>query len=67
MDTHIDNLVRHDVTSLRKHQQMIEAVLENALNVALIQESEAVVRVTEEMFVDAEQAVLGTVKRRTGF
>jgi DNA polymerase III delta prime subunit len=67
MDTHIDNLVRHDVTSLRKHQQMIEAVLENALNVALIQESDAVVRVTEEMFVDAEQAVLGTVKRRTGF
>jgi ATP-dependent Lon protease len=67
MDTHIDNLVRHNVTSLRKHQQMIEAVLENALNVVLIQESEAVVRVTEEMFVDAEQAVLGTVKRRTGF
>lgn len=67
MDTHIESLVKHDVTSLRKHQQMIEAVLENALSIALNQESEEVVAVTEDMFMDAEKAVLGTVKRRTGF
>ena len=67
MDAHIDNLVNHDVTSLRKHQQMIEAVLENALNVALTQETEEIVSVTEDMFAVAETAVLGAVKRRAGF
>ena len=67
MDTHIDKLVQHNVTSLRKHQQLIESVLGNALNIALVQETEEVVNVTEDMFVEAEQAVLGTVKRRTGF
>ena len=67
METHIDKLVQHNVTSLRKHQQLIEAVLGNALNIALVQETEEVVNVTEDMFVEAEQAVLGTVKRRTGF
>lgn len=67
METHIDKLVQHNVTSLRKHQQLIESVLGNALNIALVQETEEVVNVTEDMFVDAEQAILGTVKRRTGF
>lgn len=67
MEIHIDNLVQHNVTSLRKHQQLIEAVLGNALNIALVQDSEEVVAVTEDMFADAERAVLGTVKRRTGF
>lgn len=67
MDKHIDNLVSHDVTSLRKHQQMIEAVLENALNIALIQDTEEVVAVTEDMFAEAEIAVLGAVKHRVGF
>ena len=67
MDKHIDNLVSRDVTSLRKHQQMIEAVLENALNIALIQDTEEVVAVTEDMFAEAEIAVLGAVKHRVGF
>lgn len=67
MDVHIDNLVNHDVTSLRKHQQMIEAAMDNALRVALVQESEESVFVTEEMFRDAEIAVMGTVKRSVGF
>ena len=66
-DKHIDNLVGHDVTSLRKHQQMIEAVLENALNIALIQDTEEVVAVTEDMFAEAEIAVPGAVKHRVGF
>ncbi len=67
MDRHIDHLVLHNVTSLRKHQQLIEAVLENALNTALVQESDEVVEVTEAMFHDAEQSVLGAVKRKVGF
>lgn len=67
MDKHIDNLISRGITSLRKHQQMIEAVLENALNIALIQDSEEVVAVTEAMFVSAVNAVLGAAKHRVGF
>lgn len=67
MDKHIDNLVQHNVTSIRKHQQLIESVLGNALNIALVQDTEDIVNVTEEMFSGAEQAVLGSVKRRAGF
>ena len=46
---------------------MIEAVLENALDMALVQEDNTPVPVTERMFADAEQAILGTVKRTVGF
>ena len=67
MDKYIDNLVQHNVTSLRKHQQMIETVLGNALNLALIQETEDIVPVTEEMFIDAEKVMLELVKHRVGF
>ncbi len=67
MDKHIDTLIRHDVTSLRKHQQLIESVLGSALSLVFVKEGEDSVPVTEEMFADAEQAVLGAVKRRTGF
>lgn len=67
MDKHIDNLIKHNVTSIRKHQQMIELVLGNALSKLLIQATEEVVLVTEDMFNDAEQTVLGTVKTRMGF
>ena len=59
----IDRLVGRNITSLRKHQQMIEAVLENALDVALVQEDNSPVPVTESMFAEAEQAILGTAKR----
>lgn len=63
----IDHLVDQNITSLRKHQQMIEAVLENALDTALVQEDSTPVAVTESMFAEAEQAILGTVKRQVGF
>lgn len=63
----IDRLVDRNITSLRKHQQMIETVLENALDTALVQEDNTPVSVTESMFTDAEQAILGTVKRKVGF
>lgn len=67
MNKSIDNLVSQNVTSLRKHQQMIEAVLENALNIALTQDSDGVTVVTEAMFKAAEETVLGAVKRKVGF
>lgn len=67
MNKYIDNLVRHNITSIRKHQQMIEAVLENALNLALTQDVEEIVNVTENMFINAEHSILGTIKQRTGF
>lgn len=63
----IDHLVSHNITSLRKHQQMIETVLENALDTALLQEGNTPVPVTESMFASAEKAILGTVKRKVGF
>ena len=63
----IDYLVGRNITSLRKHQQMIETVLENALDMALVQEDNTPVPVTENMFADAEQAILGTAKRKAGF
>lgn len=67
MNKYIDNLVRHNITSIRKHQQMIEAVLENARNLALTQDVEEIVNVTENMFINAEHSILGTIKQRTGF
>lgn len=63
----IDHLVDRNITSLRKHQQMIEAVLESALDAALVQADSTPVTVTESMFAEAEQAILGTVKRQVGF
>lgn len=67
MDVHIDNLVKHGMTSLRKHQQMIEAVLNAALHQAMTQETPDVVAVTEEMFVQAANKVYGSEKRSVGF
>ena len=67
MNKYIDNLVRHNITSICKHQQMIEAVLENARNLALTQDVEEIVNVTENMFINAEHSILGTIKQRTGF
>ena len=63
----IDHLVDRNVTSLRKHQQMIEAVLENALNEAFVKEGDSPVPVTEDMFIRAETEILGGVDRRAGF
>lgn len=67
LDAQIDELVRHDVTSIRKYQQMIEAVLEKALTVALESEADNAVFVSEEMLATAANAVLGSENRRVGF
>ena len=67
MDKHIEYLVHKKVTSLRKHQQMIEEVLGKALDQAMSQETDDAVQVTEAMFKDAERVVLGTMERHAGF
>ena len=67
MDQSIDNLVQKSVTSLRKHQQLIENVLGLALHEALNRESGESVSVTKEMFDRAEREVCAAIKRRTGF
>ena len=63
----IENLVNHNITSLRKHQQLIEFVLQDALNAAFEQESDNPVTVTDKMFSKAEDAVIRSEKRKIGF
>lgn len=67
MNKTIDNLVNHDVTSLRKHQQLIESVLREALNQVLIQETDTPIQVTDSMFSKAEREIIGTEGRKIGF
>lgn len=62
----IDTLVRFKVTSLRKHQEMIEDVLNQAFTKAMTTDDDRV-SVTPEMFAEAEQKILGTASRKCGF
>lgn len=55
------------VTSLRKHQQLIESVLREALNQVLIQETDTPIQVTDAMFSKAEREIIGTEGRKIGF
>lgn len=63
----IEHLVAHNVTSLRRHQQMIEIVLEDALDTAFTKNDDTPAAVTEDMFNKAEEAILGSEKREVGF
>ena len=67
MDKSIEKLVNQNVTSIRKHQQMIEEVLENALNIAFVQEADEKIEVTPAMFAKAEEDVVGVNGRVMGF
>ena len=67
MNNAIDQLVDYKVTSLRKHQQMIELVLDKALMVYFNNSDDHEVKVTEEMFKQAITTVSGIEKRRIGF
>lgn len=67
MNDAIDQLVGYKITSLRKHQQMIELVLDNALSVYFNSSSDNEVKVTGEMFKQALVTVSGIEKRRIGF
>ena len=63
----VGRLVARGVTSLRKHQQLVEAVLDQALSASLAREEAGPVAVTQEMFQAAEQAVAGALHRSMGF
>ena len=67
MDKYIDILVESDVTSLRKHQQLIEKVLESALDKAFKSPGMGKTSVTEDMFIESKDAILGITKRKIGF
>lgn len=68
MDKYVDNLVKqHSITSLRRHQQMVENVLGKALACALEQSSDDTISITDKMFDEAENTVLGGIKRSAGF
>ena len=67
MDDCIDRLVSRNITSLRRHQQVIEMVFQDALNVSMMQETDAPVNVTKGMFDRAEESIAGTAKRTVGF
>ncbi|MCR5249214.1 MAG: ATP-binding protein [Lachnospiraceae bacterium] len=67
MNKAIDKLVDRNVTSIRKHQQMIEHVLQDVLNRVLEQDTDGPVEVTDEMFGQAVNSIMGTEARRIGF
>lgn len=69
MNESIDNLINKEITSIRKHQQLIESVMASALDEAFNQDSDEPIRVTRAMFETAEMDILGIAnqKRKVGF
>ncbi|MCR5479338.1 MAG: AAA family ATPase [Ruminococcus sp.] len=70
MNESIDNLVDRGVTSLRKHQQLCENVLETALDEIFNNpDSDEKIQVTRDMFETAAVEILGITnkKRKVGF
>lgn len=63
----IDKMVEGNVTSIRKHQQMIEAVLDKALNELFTGNNNCRIKTSEKMFKEAMNAVMGTEKHKIGF
>ena len=64
----IDHLVKsNNITSIRKHQQLIEVVFENALDAAFSQEGNKPIMITPDMIIKAEQSVIDGVKQKVGF
>lgn len=62
----IDTLVKRSVTSLRKHQELVELVLNKAF-VAAMTSTEAKVRVSPAMFAEAERQIADSEARKVGF
>lgn len=60
-------LTKYDIHSIRKHQQVVERVFGEALNMAFLQENNEIVEVNSEMFRQAMLDVVGTEKRKIGF
>lgn len=62
----IDALLAHSISSLRKHQELVELVMNSAFTEAMTSECETV-KVTAQMFTDAEKQIVGSELRRVGF
>lgn len=67
LDQSINALASYNVYSLRKHQQLVENVLQKAFHLAMLQPDGQEVCVTKEMFKSAESEILGIEQRRIGF
>lgn len=63
----IDKLVARNITSLRKHQELVESVIQNAFSVAMTRTDGAMVDVTDLMFEQAEAKIIGSAARKVGF
>ena len=63
----VDRLVHKNITSLRQYQQLVENVLDSALDTLFKQEKDGKVFVTEDMFQKAEEEILGSAKPQIGF
>ena len=67
MNASIDRSVALNVISLRKHQQVMESVLNSAFAIAMSQEEDDPIEVDEKMFREAEDGILLTKSRMIGF
>ncbi len=67
MNKAIDTLADCGVTSIRKHQQMIESVLDKALNELFSIDGEGKVSTNADMFNESIKEVSGIDKHRIGF
>ena len=66
MNKSVDALVERNVRSIRKHQKLIECVLNIAFNETMVKDL-AHVRVTPGMFTQAEREILCEDQRKMGF
>ena len=66
LNSSIDTLVKHNVSSLRKHQQLIELVLDDAFTAAMTSGADRIA-VTAAMFAGAEEKIIGVSSRKVGF
>ena len=67
MNRFVDRLLSSNVFSIRKHQKMVEIVLNQAFDAAMHDPSDGKTPVTEAMFLSASNEVAGTEQRRMGF
>ena len=63
MEESIDYLLAEGVTSIRKHQEVIDAVLNFAFSTAMKREEDGIIFVTREMFEVAVEQVMENDKR----
>ena len=67
MERAVCELADRNITSLRRHQQMVDSVLRDAFTRALESSSDTPVETTGEMFEAAVQRILGSAAKSIGF